>query len=147
MEGLFYTHREDLTRLPGHPQAEALKLLAKQGPLEIMHQQLVRHATVWLSPSHDAGALEFFYLISGAICLGVSPEGLTLKAGDCFYTSDLKQDVVLTVMEDTELLYVSTTPVFDDSFNFQLKLYNLLQEIDARTIIPCSTPSTSATMP
>lgn len=132
MKGLFFIRTDELKQQPGHPQMDALKLLAKQGKLEIMHQHILRGATVWLTPSSTPDELEFFYIISGTICFSSGDGDVTLHAGDSFHAQNLNEDIVLTITEDTDLLYVSTMPVFDESATYQAELFSLLRQIDAK---------------
>lgn len=132
MKGLYFTRRDELNQQPAHPQADALKLLAKQGDLEIMHQQILRGASVWLTPGDSDTAIEFFYICSGSIRFTCRDWNTVLSAGDCFHTRSLEQEVVLDILEDTDLLYVSNTPVFDGSAIYQTELINLLRAIDEK---------------
>lgn len=132
MNGLYFIRREELNQQPAHPQADALKLLAKQGRLEIMHQHILRGASVWIAPMNSADDIEFFHICSGAVRFSAGDWEITLHTGDSFHTHELTNEVVLDILEDTDVLYVSTMPVFDDSVNYQNELMHLLRQIDAK---------------
>ncbi|MDO4573148.1 MAG: cupin domain-containing protein, partial [Clostridia bacterium] len=133
MEGVFYNRgnlpKHGLTLTEG---ATAFELLAKQGPMEIMHLQISASDTTWLARAEDDGVMEFFYLLSGALTLGL-PEGpLSLAAGDSFYINRLRADVPLRADEDTEMLYVTNSPMFDSARVFEDNLKQLMLQINEK---------------
>lgn len=132
MRGLFFTRRDELDQQPAHPQMDALKLLAKQGRLEIMHQHILKGATVWLTPAATENDIEFFYICKGTVQFDSQDWQTTLTTGDCFHTHDLGQEVVLSIIEDTDLLYISTMPVFDDNATYQNELLSLIRQINEK---------------
>lgn len=132
MNGLYLIRRDELSQQPAHPQMDALKLLAKQGRMEIMYQRILRGASVWLTPGQNEEDLEFFYICSGSIHFTSGDWEATLGAGDTFHIHALTSEVVLDIREDTDLLYVSNSPVFDDSANYQSELFALLRRIDEK---------------
>ena len=132
MNGFFFVRHDEMDAQPSHPQLDALKLLAKQGKLEIMYQKMMRGASVWLTPANNDEDIEFFYICSGMIHFVAGEWETTLHAGDCFHTKSLGCEVVLDILEDTDVLYVSTIPVFDSSTNYQTELFNLLRQIDEK---------------
>lgn len=132
MKGLYITRKDELNQQPAHPQLDALKLLAKEGNLEIMRQHILRGASVWLTPSQDPKDIEFFYICSGCISFTRGDETVELHTGDSFHTHGLSNEIVLEIKEDSDLLYISTIPVFDENINYQNELFQLLRQIDAK---------------
>lgn len=132
MKGLYFIRRADLNQQPAHPQMDALKLLAKQGNLEIMYQRILKGASVWLTPMQREEDIEFFYVCQGSVCFTGANQRVELHAGDTFHTHGLEQEVVLDILADTDLLYISTMPIFDESANYQTELMQLLRQIDEK---------------
>lgn len=132
MKGLYFTRKAEIDQQPAHPQMDALKLLAKQGSLEIMHQHILRGANVWLTPLPSHEDIEFFYICKGSLHYKKGDDVIILQTGDSFHTRGLDGDVVFDILEDTDLLYVSTIPVFDANANYQSELFNLLRQIDEK---------------
>ena len=111
---------------------DGLKLLAKRGNLEIMQQNIVKGAVVWLVPGESQDDLDFFYVHSGRIEIMTDELHETFGPGDSFYARDLKDETFLKVGEDSELVYVSTAPVFDDQAAFQKDLLNMVAQINRK---------------
>lgn len=132
MKGLYFTRKDELNQQPAHPQSDALKLLAKHGGLEVMHQQILRGASVWLAPMPGQDELEFFHICTGCVRLTHGDWTITLRQGDSFHTHELSDEVVLDILEDTDLLYISTMPVFDDNANYQSELMQLVRQINEK---------------
>ena len=105
-------------------------LLAKSEGLEIMRQTILADAIMWLTPADMPETLEFFCLISGAIIIKLDGEEITLGVGDSFHIHGLKQEVFLHATENTELLYVTNSPMFDTVHDFQNELEELLKDIN-----------------
>ena len=63
----FYFNKEDSFSSELGLSKDGLRLLAKQGNLEIMQQHIVKGAVVWLVPGESQDDLDFFYVHSGRI--------------------------------------------------------------------------------
>lgn len=111
---------------------ENLKLLAKCGNLEIMQQRILRNATAWLVPADTDDDMEFFYVCSGQVMFMLDGTEQRLGPGESFYIRGLDAELLLHAEQDTQLLYVSTMPVFDDNLGFQMELTKLIEQIDEK---------------
>lgn len=132
MEGLFVNKAP--TPVPGDAAegADKLRLLAKLGDLEIMCQQIAPDATVWIVPAGDDAAIEFFYVHKGEIIIDAEKDGLRIREGESFYVRGLRGDLPLKTVRETELIYVSTIPVFDTEQGFQAELTRLVEQINEK---------------
>ena len=111
---------------------DGLKLLAKRDDLEIMQQNILKGAVVWLVPSGNELDIEFFFVHSGAIeMIGDGYED-KFGPGDSFYVQDLKEELFFKTLEDTTLLYISTVPVFDTEACFQMDLARMVSQINRK---------------
>ncbi len=123
------------TLLLQHPQKglENLALLCRHGNLEIMHQKLRKDdAAVWMEPALTPNELEFFYVLSGSLTCRKGEWVQHVHQGESFFIRGLEAEFVIEVNEDSELLYVSTMPLFGDSQDFQANMEERLNEIDEK---------------
>lgn len=110
----------------------AFQLLGKQGPMEIMRLTVEENDAVWLSRADDDAAMEFFYLLSGALTIA-APEGpIALRTGGSFYLNRLAHDIPVRAETRTELLYVTNSPMYDSSQQFEESLRQLLLQINEK---------------
>ncbi len=131
MEGLFVSRTgETLDAKRGSTQ---LSLLSHGPGIEVMRQTISPGAIVWVTPpANDLDSLEFFYVLRGSLVLLPDSEALQLQAGDCFYTSGIKDDVLIKAKEVTELLYVSNRFLFENLLSFQGDLKELMHRVDVK---------------
>ncbi|MEG1996956.1 MAG: HD domain-containing protein [Clostridiales bacterium] len=127
MEGLFVTKKIDFFRTDNNTVPI---LLAKATDLEIMHQTILSDAVMWLTPADNPDTLEFFYLLSGSLQLTLEGEHIELKTGDSFHSMALHQEVFFRALTDTELLYITNSPLYDSFYGFQNDLEELLKDIN-----------------
>lgn len=132
MKGLYLNHADSTAGAFQKAGFENLKLLAKCGNLEIMQQRIMRNATAWLVPSDTEDDMEFFYVCSGQVMFLVDGTEQRVSPGESFYIRGLSAELLLHAEQDTELLYVSTMPVFDDNLGFQMELTKLIEQIDEK---------------
>ena len=66
MRGFYFNKGDSFSSELGLSK-DGLRLLAKQGNLEIMQQHIVKGAVVWLVPVKSQDDLDFFYVHSGRI--------------------------------------------------------------------------------
>lgn len=131
MRGFYFNKGDSFSSELGLSK-DGLRLLAKQGNLEIMQQHIVKGAVVWLVPVENQDDLDFFYVHSGRIDIITDELNESFAPGDSFYVRDLKDETFLKVREDSELVYVSTAPVFDDQAAFQKDLLNMVAQINRK---------------
>ncbi len=130
MEGLFIN--EDGSRLNLGLEQAHLTLLAKRQGMEVMVQMLHAHATVWIVPADDEDTMEFFYVLSGHVDLMLERAPVTIPKGGCFHVDGLKQEIYLQTDENTELLYITNKPLFDNVFGYQGNLNELMRKVDEK---------------
>ena len=111
---------------------DGLKLLAKRGDLEIMQQNILKGAVVWLVPSGNGQDIEFFFVHSGSIEMIADGFEDKFGPGDSFYAQGLKDELFFKTLEDTTLLYISTVPVFDTEAIFQMDLARMVSQINRK---------------
>lgn len=131
MDGLFInTAGPSFSDLIIH--VDGLKLLAKRDDIEIMRQTIIKDATVWLVPSGNNEDIEFFFIHTGSLEITMTDGPVKLSAGDSFYAKGLKREIFLKTLEDTDLLYISTIPVFSAEIGFQAELTRMMEQINAK---------------
>lgn len=109
---------------------QGIQLLAKHADMEIMTQNIVKGATVWLTPAESPDTFEFFFVQKGSLLLKDKDEEKTLTTGDSFYVCNLSENLPCKVLEDTVLIYVSDSPMFDDAQDFEEQIKNLITQIN-----------------
>lgn len=130
MEGFF------LNKGNSGPSASAgdtrLALLARRSDMEVMVQTLLENAVVWITPAEDRNTMEFFYVLSGRLELIDGTELTEIRTGDSFYADGLADEVLLRVKQETQLLYLTNKPLFDEVLGFQGNLDALMQQVDEK---------------
>lgn len=132
MKGFVLNDRKTLMLQQPLKGLENLRLLCKHAKLEIMTQHLVKGAVVWMEPAQQHDDLEFFYLLTGSLTFRMPGRTQNATAGDSFYVCGLEDMFAIDVVEETELLYVSTAPVFGENMDFQMELMRRLNLIDEK---------------
>jgi len=110
-----------------------LRLLASDGGVEIMLQELNAQASFDVYPNEDESALlEFFYIIEGQLeYLSDNDESIMLEPGNYFYTKKLTKPCVFKAATKVKLLFVSPQPMFH-YLGETLKLHKMNEEIDLK---------------
>ena len=111
---------------------QGIRLLARHADIEIMTQNIVKGATVWITPAESPDTFEFFFVSSGSLLLRDSDGDKILNAGDSFYVCNLTENIPCKVLEDTLLLYVADSPMFDDAQDFEEQINNLITQINEK---------------
>ena len=111
-----------------------LSLLAKNGELEIMVQEISENAIAGFAPSEKENAFEFYYLLSGVLEItdAANNDRITLKEGDSITLQGLQQNVIVKCIRATRLLCVTNAPVFSETTYWQNLLLEQLARIDAK---------------
>jgi HD-GYP domain-containing protein (c-di-GMP phosphodiesterase class II) len=131
MEG-FYANEFDGGIVGSGPASEDIKLLAKCEEMEIMTQRLSATSTVWLVPAGDDDTLEFFFVHTGSLQLWVDGAPRVFSAGQSFYLSGLREDVLVRAEQDSLLLYIANRPMFQDTLDFERDHERLLDQIQEK---------------
>jgi|SRR5690554_3425390 len=110
-----------------------LKLLASDGGVEIMQQELEAESTFDVYPSKDKSSLmEFFYVLEGKLEYFINNEKFILNPGDYFYTKGNDSTCTFTVSTKSKILYVSPQPVFHYIGEVISSLHQINAEIDEK---------------
>ncbi len=131
MEGLVYNFC-DQRGVSVDTGSTVFDLLAKQGSVEVMHLTLKKSDTIWLCPADDDSVMEFFFLHSGGLEISLDEGPLKLKTGDSFYLNALRHDVPVRAVAETELIYVTNSPMLASSQEFEASLRKLLMQINEK---------------
>ncbi len=130
MEGIYFNPGG--TKGPSPESSAVYDLLAKQGNMEIMRMQIEIGDVIWLCPAEDPAAIEFFFVHKGGIELALDDGPFRLVSGDSFYIQGLGGDIPVKASAATELIYVTTCPIFDSVQHFQDSLKQLLLRINEK---------------
>lgn len=135
MKGL-YIHSGDTDR---KDPLQDLSLLAKNGELEIMVQEISESAIAGFAPAEKENAFEFYYLLSG--CLEITDSAcndrIILNVGDSITLQGLQQNVIVKCVRAARLLCVTNVPVFSETTYWQNLLLEQLTRIDEKDHYTC----------
>ena len=108
------------------------RLLMRRDGIEIMRFDVDAKSCVWLSPADDKTAMEFFCLLSGSLNLCLDDGDVKLGVGDSFYVEGLGKDIRIFADTDTQLLYITSKPMFDYIIGYKNDFDDLLTKIDGK---------------
>lgn len=127
MEGLYLKKAQELSV---GKQAD-YSLLAKCADVEIITQFVSKEAVVWLKPAEDSGSFEFFYILSGKLCIECPDgENILLNAGDSFALQNLTASVPMKCLRDATTIYVTNRPTYEYIHGWQETLMQQLDRIE-----------------
>ncbi|PKM41242.1 MAG: hypothetical protein CVV04_01955 [Firmicutes bacterium HGW-Firmicutes-9] len=131
MDGIRFNRRtaEGEIAAENEPSAE---LLAKQGDLEVILYRINGESVVWLFPATDPNAIEYFFVHAGGVDLAMDDGLVSLGAGESFSVSGLTTDVPVKMHGDTEILYVTNCPAFEQVKDVDVSLKELLTRINEK---------------
>ncbi|SHH78578.1 HD-GYP domain-containing protein [Clostridium grantii] len=109
-----------------------LRLLAKGDGTEVMIQKIKGNETVFIEPSALSETMEFFYILNGELELYKNNCKSMLKKGDFFYVHHLNETVQFCTLDDVELLYFSTQPLFHYLSNAIKELSELSKKVETK---------------
>lgn len=110
-----------------------LKLLVSGGT-EVVEGKLLSGERITLlpAPPAHADAVESYHLLSGRLSCPVEEGDITLGPGDYFFTRDLREEVILSALEDVTFLYVSSRPFFHEISAGLQELMRLAVEVELK---------------
>ena len=108
------------------------QLLSKQGDLEVILHRIKGESVVWLFPASDPNATEYFFIHAGGVDLAMDDGLVSLSAGESFTVSGLTRDVPVKMHGDSEILYVTNCPAFEQVALVDDSLKELLARIDEK---------------
>lgn len=88
------------------------KLLASNGPLEVLKQTIPRGKEWKLYPFSDEGGFEFFYILEGQIIFTEPGPKKTLNPGDYITQDKISEELWFRTKTDSTLLWFSSKPAF-----------------------------------
>lgn len=107
------------------------RLLVQRADLEIIRQKLNNTSVAWIVPAEDRTMTEFYHVLSGEITLFTDPPTV-LRAGDSFTTELLEGEVRMASAGDSELLWVTNRPAFENVSQFSQQLLELVARVDEK---------------
>lgn len=111
-----------------------MQLLAENRDLQVMLQSVEPGSAMWIDPADDPYIMEFFYLLEGHLEIHTDEESWKLSPHDSFHISDLKKTIRLSSSEQVKLLYVVNTTMFKSLMDFDLRLKELLEQVEAKDV-------------
>ena len=141
MQDLWITHKGEYQK-DGivYSDDHRAHLLHEEGSFEAMVEHLNKGGFGYLYTLEDVG-IELSYLLKGSMELRQGEESVILKAGDSFAHHAVTKSVMFHVLEDVELLEVSTRPHYDVYEQDQKSLTQVLtklQAVDGDTLDHCN---------
>ena len=131
MDGIRFNRRTAAGEIAAENEPSA-ELLAKQGDLEVILYRINGESVVWLFPATDPNAIEYFFVHAGGVDLAMDDGLVSLGAGESFSVSGLTTDVPVKMHGDTEILYVTNCPAFEQVKDVDVSLKELLTRINEK---------------
>ncbi|WP_394140338.1 HD-GYP domain-containing protein [Cytobacillus oceanisediminis] len=124
-----------------HMKGLQISLIASGDGTEVIYHKLDPGTRWGLEPANGSGVLEFFHILSGELKYKKNNQINSLKIGDVFYKSPVKEHYVFYADQLTEFIYVSSQPVFHHYSTISKELEDLaisIEEKDGYTVDHCS---------
>ncbi len=109
-----------------------LSLLAHGNGTEIMIQKIKAGNLFSIDPGDLNETMEFFYILEGSIRCEDHENEVVLNKGDYFYVQHLTTPVIFKTLEEIQLLYVSTQPVFQFMSTKIKELYERVKIVELK---------------
>lgn len=110
----------------------AYRLLLERDDMSIIANHVTAHSLIWLTSNRDQPRLEFYLLLSGQLSMRLGDTEELLRAGDSFYFDSLSDDVLLTPLEDTDFLCISSRPMFSEVTHLVDDMNTLNEQIERK---------------
>ncbi len=114
-------------------------LLAAGDGTEVIYHQLTA-GTLWNIRPNSVDMMETIFVTNGALQTMVANEPVTLAAGDSIALQSVPQDIVFQACVDTDFLYISSKPVYEQYSKALASTQNLaiqIEETDGYTSDHC----------
>jgi hypothetical protein len=112
-------------------KAGSARLLANGRGTEIVYGELACGEHLTLVPAEDGHpASETYYILSGAATWSSPGGAMTLRKGDCLGVENLREPVILTVVEHLHFLYVTSSPTFHQISGSLRDLMDLAEQVE-----------------
>lgn len=130
MDGLFIC--KDKKYIDQVVGTSTLSLLAKKDNFEIMLYEMKADRPNSITPGDSPDLMEFYYIVDGALEVEEDGSKVKLTKGDYFYVNNLKETVSVRTLEDTNMLYVSSQPVYNLLYTYTGELRGLLDKSEQK---------------
>ena len=109
-----------------------LTLLGENSGVEVILQTIKANDFVMLTPAHDDGLCEYFFIVDGSVALECDNEKVELGKGDFFSAQSLATTIMLKCEVQVTLLYISSKPVFHHVKVFVSNLDEMINRVDEK---------------
>lgn len=110
----------------------AYRLLLERDDLSVITNHVAAHSLIWLTPNREQPRLEFYLLLSGRLSMHLDGGEEVLHSGDSFYFDSLSGDILLTPLEDTDFLCISSRPMFSEVTHLVDDMNTLNEQIERK---------------
>ncbi|SES43154.1 HD domain-containing phosphohydrolase [Salipaludibacillus aurantiacus] len=107
-------------------------LLTSHDGTEVIYHELKEGSRWGMAPEENFNSLEAIYVISGKLRLHTLKKDTILAPGDFISAQPVSEHLVLTAMEDSSYLYVSSKPVFHYYSNYTKELEKMAVNIEEK---------------
>jgi hypothetical protein len=117
-------------------KSTTLERLALHGALEVTRHRIESGKHFYLDEASDWVGFEFIYVLTGGLALSDGTDDITLRAGEYLYHHGLTERAYFRVVEDVELLMVSSPPSYhlmQDEMQEMMALARSVEEKDEAT--------------
>nr|WP_207789137.1 HD domain-containing phosphohydrolase [Neobacillus terrae] len=113
-----------------------ISLLARGDGSEIMIQSITKDNLFYMYPADNPNVMEFVYILQGEVICELDGEKVCLGPHDYFTSTNIKEPIHFTVLEDVVYLWVITEPTFyqlSDSITRLKEIVDKVEEKDRYT--------------
>lgn len=112
-------------------KAGTARLLANGRGTEIVRCELASGEHLTLVPAEDGQpSAETYYILSGAATWPSPGRTTTFRQGDCLSVEDLREPIILTVVEHLHFLYITSSPTFHQISGSLRDLMRLAEQVE-----------------
>jgi HD-GYP domain-containing protein (c-di-GMP phosphodiesterase class II) len=110
-----------------------LRLLVS-GSMEVVEGSLALGERITLLPPTSEGldAVESYYLLAGKLAFEDAPDARMLGPGDYLVTRGLREESILTAVEEVRFLYITSRPFFHEISSGLQELMRLAVEVELK---------------
>jgi len=109
-----------------------LELLASYDGTEVIKQTLQTSSWWALGPEDGWNALEFLFVLSGIVSVNIENEKIDLRPGDYLKSLPIKDVLMIQAKETSELLYITSQPVFHNFSGTVDKIKKIVEEVEEK---------------
>lgn len=109
-----------------------VRLFSKTSSYEVVHHKLFKGFDISFVPTETVTQFDSFILVSGRMVYREGTEQIIVSEGFTFDGNNLTSPITLHAIEDSEFLYVSSNPFFDDYIKNSLSMQDLAVQIEQK---------------